>query len=129
MRDFKFRRHLAREQLHDLGAQPLLRLCIFSVSLGSRGIAQDFPHLALQAAAILGSALLEAAFDAFFEVADDELDTFIPWLLDSAEGMAEAERVARRGRNVVETELTPARAGRFMLSFLADLEACTAGIP
>jgi|SRR5579862_5045168 len=75
---------------------------------------------------LTGPCLRSPFFEAtqhYLEAVGGHFDEMLEHLVDTADGLALGQAVADQARVVLERELTAARCGRFLLSFLAGLEA------
>ncbi len=109
-----------------LAAQTKIVLALHRYPVGyfewERIVAQGFANGAL----VIASRCLRSPFFApgvhYLEMPMRNLDKLVKWVLDTSSGAERAQAAADAARNVLDTMLTPERAGRFLLSFLADLD-------
>jgi hypothetical protein len=109
-----------------LAAQTKIVLTLHRYPVGyfewERMVAQGFSNGAL----VIASRCLRSPFFEpgvhYLEMSTRNLDKVLKWVLDTSEGKDAAQAVATAAQTVMETMLTPERAGRFLLSFLADLD-------
>ncbi len=112
-----------------LAAQTKIVLALHRYPVGyfewERIVAQGFANGAL----VMASRCLRSPFFTpgvhYLEMPMRNLGMLVKWVLDSSEGAARAQAAADAAQTVLETMLTPERAGRFLLSFLADLDEVT----
>jgi pyruvyltransferase len=59
----------------------------------------------------------------YFEAPGRHMDGVVRWLIDSKDGLSRAQTFASEARRVLDTQLTSARVGRQIISFLAKLSS------
>ena len=59
----------------------------------------------------------------YFEAPGRHMDGVVRWIIDSEDGRARAQALASEALRVLDTQLTPARVGRQIISFLAQLSS------
>ena len=109
-----------------LAAQTKIVLALHRYPVGyfewERIVAQGFAN----GAVVMASRCLRSPFFTpgvhYLEMPMRNLDKLVRWVLDTSAGAQRAQAVANAAQTLLETMLTPERAGRFLLSFLADLD-------
>ena len=109
-----------------LAAQTRIVLTLHRYPVGyfewERIVAQGFAN----GAVVMASRCLRSPFFTpgvhYLEMPMRNLDKLVRWVLDTSEGAQRTQAAADAAQIVLETVLTPERAGRFLLSFLADLD-------
>lgn len=109
-----------------LAAQTKIVLTLHRYPVGyfewERIVAQGFAN----GAVVMASRCLRSPFFTpgvhYLEMPMRNLDKLVKWVLDTSAGAQRAQAAANAAQIVLETMLTPERAGRFLLSFLADLD-------